>query len=96
MMPPHCAICKNNLRNDKRKFKLLRFKLTPEEEAANQRMKDDGRVGHPKGAYWFCADHKEQAKTLTHLYINDAKIIMRNKSLWQQVKNFFDTNVFNR
>ncbi len=93
MKPPFCAMCGNNLRNDEREFELLYFKLTLEEEASNQRMRDNRRVGHPAGAYWFCADHTEQAKTLTHLHIKEAKAIMEQPpkppSLWERFRALF-------
>ena len=32
----------------------------------------EGRTGHPGGLIWFCSEHLEQARGLTHLNSADA------------------------
>jgi hypothetical protein len=46
---------------------LVQFALTTEEELANEKFKQPGFMGHPKGLEWFCALHIEQARALRHL-----------------------------
>lgn len=62
MMPPHCAVCRK--RFPAQEGGLVRF--------ANFEPLPEGRVGHPKGLVWFCAEHIDQAKTLTALESSDA------------------------
>ena len=80
MRPPRCAICKRNHRNSELEFKLVRFKLTEEEQKAKVAQKARGHVGHPPGVEWFCEEHYKKAKSLKHLSKTEAIAKMRAKS----------------
>ena len=64
MKPPKCEICKKNFRPIHGKSGGIHFRLTDEEKAYNQKMRDEKKVGHPRGYGWFCEEHYKAAKEM--------------------------------
>ncbi len=73
MRPPICAICRKDFREDPKTGGRVRFKLSPEERAFNDRMKANRMVGHPKGLEWFCSKHLEIAEQYKQLSWAEAR-----------------------
>jgi hypothetical protein len=71
MIPPICEICYRKFNPDK-EGDLVYFKKTKKGEEFEEKAKEEGFVGHPPDATWFCGDHLEEAKKLTHLTIDEA------------------------
>jgi hypothetical protein len=77
MRPPICDICDKDLTADE--GGLVYFKRRPSDIEWEKRMKEGKMVGHPPYAAWFCGEHHEQARELSHLPINEAmRIIKQN------------------
>ncbi|MGB1250377.1 MAG: glycosyltransferase [Candidatus Promineifilaceae bacterium] len=85
MKPPICEVCSTYLRADSAQSttqgNLVRF--------ANYEPLPDGMVGHPTGLEWFCGNHVEAAKGLTHLSSSAAIAQIRTSeqslaSRWQE------------
>lgn len=87
MKPPRCSVCKRTTRSEGLEFKLVRFKLTPEQEAYNQRFKEKGFTGHPRGTLWFCLDHLERAQSLTQLPSHEAISIIKKEIADSDLEN---------
>lgn len=82
MKPPHCSLCDKNLRrNPDEDFSLVRFKLTAEQQARKEKMKEKRMVGHPPGAHWFCEQHAMKAKALRSMTWGEAKEIIMTDNL---------------
>lgn len=81
MRPPICAICRKDFRKDLEQGGLTQFRLSPEDQAFNERMKTERMVGHPRGVEWFCSKHLKIAEQYKHLSWEEArpKIIKRIK-----------------
>lgn len=77
MMPPMCEICEKDFDPDK-EGALVYFKKTEESLAFERRAEEQGIVGHPPNAAWFCGDHIEVGKRLIHLPLDEALGIMRH------------------
>ena len=71
MRPPICEICDRDF-DPHKEGGLIDFKETPEGRAFDKRVAEEGIVGHPPDTGWFCGDHIEQARELTHLTISEA------------------------
>lgn len=80
MRPPRCVICSKVSRSNSDGFKLVRFKLTEEQEVFNLEMKESNKVGHPRGTDWFCADHYNRAIELKNRPNIEAIKIMKAES----------------
>lgn len=76
MMPPRCKFCGEDFRHNPRSGKLLRFKISEDDQRWNGQMRAARKAGHPRGAHWFCGAHMEDAKKLTGLFIQDALLKM--------------------
>jgi len=72
MRPPICAICDNDFRASMSEEGLVSFKLSDKEIEENKRFEDSKITGHPAGLEWFCKDHYEKAKKLSHLTKREA------------------------
>lgn len=64
MKPPLCEYCHKRFSAAKKEGGLVRF--------ANYQTLPKGKVGHPKGLGWFCKEHLEAAKTLSHYSMKEA------------------------
>lgn len=71
MRPPICEICNRDFNPDK-EGGLLYFKETQEGRDFDRRVKEEGIVGHPPDAGWFCGKHYNKAEKLLHLTIREA------------------------
>ncbi|NNE57753.1 MAG: hypothetical protein HKN36_06560 [Hellea sp.] len=91
MMPPSCDLCRKDHHSDPdEKFRLIYFKLTPEQAAKKQRMKDRRMVGHPPGAHWFCAEHFALMEPLQNLEYKQARAELRKpKGVFARIKTGF-------
>jgi len=69
--PPVCCIC-NRRFNNRREGGLVYFRKRPSDYEWDRTMKEEGRVGHPPYAEWFCGEHYEVAKELSGLTIDEA------------------------
>ncbi|NVM17236.1 MAG: hypothetical protein HWN80_05925 [Candidatus Lokiarchaeota archaeon] len=71
MKPPICCICNKDLEypND---GGLIYFKKRPSDKKWDKLMEENGMVGHPPYAEWFCKDHFEKANELKELPIDRA------------------------
>lgn len=76
MKPPICSYCGSRFSPSKTGGTTLKFAITAEEEASNQWMRDNRRVGHPKGLHWICETHIAAAEELTHLHWPEARAKM--------------------
>ncbi len=66
MRPPICAVC--HVRFGADEGGLCSFVLDDAARAfAKRRREEPGFVGHPPQQEWFCGDHIEAARALTHL-----------------------------
>lgn len=72
MRPPICAICDNDFRGTMSEGGLVQFKLSEEDVETNKKFEDSRISGHPAGLEWFCKDHFQSAKKLTHLTKQEA------------------------
>jgi len=72
MRPPICAICDKDFRTDINEGGLLHFKLSEKDKLILEKMKEPGFVCHPPATEWFCSEHYEKAKKLTHLTLAEA------------------------
>jgi hypothetical protein len=87
MMPPICSFCHARFDPFKSKGELLHFKISDEDKASNQRMRDSHRLGHAKGAHWFCEAHVDAARELKDLEIKDALAQMRERKFgWRWLR----------
>ncbi len=68
MRPPICAVCDRDFRDDLNNSDLsgdlVRF--------SNYQSLPDDLVGHPHGLEWFCSQHIQKARTLSHLTAKQA------------------------
>lgn len=77
MKPPICCICHKRLDNLD-KGGLIYFKKRPSDKKWEKKMKDNGMVGHPPYAEWFCEDHYTKAKELKDLTIDKAMKLLES------------------
>ena len=72
-MPPKCTRCgKEAIDYPNLEFDLIYFKPTEQDKIWEKRVEDEGLVGHPPNAYWFCAKHIEKAKKYESLHAQEA------------------------
>ena len=64
MKPPICSVCHKNFYE---KGGLVYFKETENDTIHNNRLREKDMIGHPTNAFWFCEQHYEFAKSLSHL-----------------------------
>ncbi|MCK5588462.1 MAG: hypothetical protein KAI34_07055 [Candidatus Lokiarchaeota archaeon] len=76
MRPPICAICDKEF-IDLEKGGLVNFKKRPSDIEWNKKMENEGMVGHPPYAEWFCEEHYTEAKELEHLTVDEAMKVLR-------------------
>ncbi|WP_433472809.1 hypothetical protein ACQPZP_28545 [Spirillospora sp. CA-142024] len=78
MRPPMCLICHRSLGDDLpfSSFKLVRFALTPEEEAVEREQAREGWTGHPSWEEWFCDEHTALAEEHSHLHWREAMALL--------------------
>ena len=72
MKPPICRFCHQRFAPGKTSGGLVYFKESAEDQAYNQRLKEQKKIGHPKGRDWFCEDHIDWARSLKHLTLKEA------------------------
>jgi hypothetical protein len=73
MKPPTCYVCG---RTDDPETELVSF-------ADFQPLKN-GMTGHPHGLEWFCSAHRDSAKRLSHLPIEQAMQQLRRRITWTE------------
>ena len=76
MKPPICSVC------DKQFFSeggLIYFIETEDDKLNNKRLAQEGMVGHPSNAFWFCETHYEFAKSLSELTKHEAFQLIRDR-----------------
>jgi len=71
MKPPVCCICDKRL-DYPDEAGLIYFKKRPSDKKWDKRMEENGMVGHPPYAEWFCGDHYAKAKELKDMTIDKA------------------------
>ncbi len=71
MKPPICCICEKSLEYPD-EGGLIYFKKRPSDKKWDKVMEENGMVGHPPYAEWFCRDHYVKAKELKDLTIDRA------------------------
>jgi len=71
MKPPICCICDKRL-DYPDEGGLIYFKKGPSDEKWDKKMEEEGMVGHPPYAEWFCGDHHKKAVALKSLSIDKA------------------------
>lgn len=73
MRPPICAICKKRFSpRSAAPSGLVYFKLSEEDKARNDYMKEKRIKGHPRGREWFCEKHYSTAKEFNKLTLQEA------------------------
>lgn len=75
MRPPICAICDKEFFNLE-KGGLVYFKKRPSDIEWDIKMEEQGMVGHPPYAEWFCEEHYTKAKELEENTIDKAMKIL--------------------
>ncbi len=78
MLPPICVFCGKDFRDDVSGGQRISFKLTDEDRAFNQRMKDKKMVGPTKGTAWFCSEHAPVALQFSNYTKSEALEMMRD------------------
>lgn len=76
MMPPCCRICKGDF-DPGDGAGLVYFQKTESDHAWDRRMQEEGMVGHPPYAAWYCKTHFEAAEELSHLPRTEASAQLR-------------------
>jgi len=71
LKPPICCICDKRL-DCADEGGLIYFKKRPSDKKWDKKMDNEGMVGHPPYAEWFCRDHYEKASELKELPIDKA------------------------
>lgn len=71
MKPPICCICDKNL-DYPDDGGLIYFKKRPSDKKWDKIMEENGMVGHPPYAEWFCKDHFKKANELKDIPIDRA------------------------
>lgn len=79
MRPPICAVCDKDFRANYNEGGLLSFQLTEKDKEILKKFDQNGFIGHPPAKEWFCSEHFEEAKKLTHLTLPEAMKILNNK-----------------
>ena len=78
MKPPICIICyKEFLDSDE--GGLVYFKKSMSDKRWIKAMKVESLTGHPPYADWFCGEHYEAAKELSHLTLAEAREILKER-----------------
>lgn len=85
MRPPQCSVCKAKIIREIEKGGLVSFKLSDKDKQFNERFKQPGFVGHPRGKYWFCKDHLVDAKSLASLSAKEAIHQLKEKYNFSKV-----------
>jgi hypothetical protein len=75
MRPPICAICESEFFDE---GGLVYFKKRSSDREWDKRMEEEGMVGHPPYAEWFCEKHYEEAESLRDMTIDEAMKVMRS------------------
>ena len=70
-MPPRCEICQKDFDPDE-EGALVYFRKTDTGEKFETEAKENGFVGHPGNAAWFCGEHIVAARELVHLTLDEA------------------------
>jgi len=68
MRPPICAVCDRDFREDLEDSDLSGGTVS----FSDYISLPDGMVGHPNGLEWFCSEHIQKARTLSHLTAKQA------------------------
>ena len=81
MKPPICIICYSEFFDelDEEISGLIYFEKRASDKKWEDVMRKEGFIGHPPYAEWFCSEHYESAKELTHLTIDEALKILKEK-----------------
>lgn len=58
---------------------MVRFSLSEADKAYNERFKQPGFVGHPRGKVWFCKEHIESARAVSNLTAKQAISQLKDK-----------------
>ena len=77
MKPPICSYCRSRFSPSKTGGTSLKFAISAEDEASNQRMREKRMPHHPKGLHWICETHIDAARKLTHLHWPEARAEMK-------------------
>ena len=77
MKPPICEICYDRFFNG---GGLIYFKEDENDSIFNKRFDEEGFVGHPSNAFWFCEKHYPKAKALSHLTKEEAFLILKREA----------------
>lgn len=78
MKPPICAICYKEF-IDSDEGGLVYFKKRKRDKKWVQLMREEGLVGHPPFAEWFCEKHYDAAVELKNMTITEAMEILKEK-----------------
>lgn len=70
MMPPECEICHERFFGAE--GGLIYFARDARAQEWHDRQKEEGFVGHPPEAVWFCGTHYPAAQELEHLTRSEA------------------------
>ena len=74
MKPPHCYVCGLDMWDIpdddalNKHFTLVYFAISEAEEEYQRRRDEEGWVGHPNEAVWFCRKHVDVAERRKHLH----------------------------
>jgi len=71
MKPPICCICDKKL-DYPDEGGLVYFKKRPSDHEWDKNMEEEGMIGHPPYAEWFCEVHYKKAVKLKEFSIDQA------------------------
>jgi len=75
MKPPICNVCDKDFGPEE--GGLVYFAKRPSDIEWEKRMRRIQGQGHPPWAAWFCGDHYDRARELSHLTIGEAMKILK-------------------
>ncbi len=67
MLPPICALCGKDFRDNTENGGLVEFARPEEDELDDQELDEDAPPDHPDYVQWFCLEHIEEAEKLSYL-----------------------------
>ncbi len=79
MKPPICVACYKDFRTNITEGGLVEFQHTQKDKENFEKSKRMHHICHPPATEWFCSEHYEKAKKLTHLTLVEALKILRGK-----------------
>ena len=85
MMPPDCFLCDKGLATGNNCELICFAKTESDHQWHTLAQSEAGLTGHPPECGWFCEQHLETVKSLTHLTISSALQHIRERESWHLI-----------